>query len=525
MKKLICFCWAISLSFSLLAQNNVVGYVYEDSNQNGKKERREKGIPEVAVSNGKEVVLTDNKGKYTLPIGSDNIIFVIKPSGFKVPVGENQLPDFYYIHKPEGSPELKYKGTEPTGKLPKSVNFGLHKIEEPKNFTAMIFGDPQPYNTTELDQFAKGVVDKAKHESNISFGISLGDLAGDDLDLHPPYVEILKRTSWHWYNVMGNHDMNYDAIIDEHSDESFERVFGPSTYSFNHGNAHFIILDDILYPDPRDGKGYWGGFTKTQLDFIENDMKHVSKDKLIVLAFHIPFLHINENGFRNNDRQRLFDILEDYPNRLALSAHTHLQRHNFYTEEDGWKGSSPFHEYNAGTTSGDWYSGKINDDGVPISTMRDGTPKGYALLHIENNQYKIDYQVIGQSREHQIKIFNPKVVANNRGTGSGIFANFYMGDKNDLVEYRIDNGPWKKMSWVEAPDPSYAASVMEWDLMDQLEPGRRPSNPVNATHLWRGSIDTKLAVGKHTITVRAKDMFGRTFTETSEYNVAEPVAY
>lgn len=81
------------------------------------------------------------------------------------------------------------------------------------------------------------------------------------------------------------------------------------------------------------------------------------------------------------------------------------------------------------------------------------------------------------------------------------------------------------MSWVEAPDPSYAASVMEWDLMDQLEPGRRPSNPVNATHLWRGSIDTKLAVGKHTITVRAKDMFDRTFTETSEYNVAEPVAY
>lgn len=525
MKKLICFCWAISLSFSLLAQNTVTGYVYEDSNQNGKKERREKGIPEVAVSNGKEVVLTDKKGKYALPIGTDNIIFVIKPSGFKVPRGENQLPDFYYIHKPEGSPELQYKGSEPTGKLPKTVNFALHNSEKQDNFTAMIFGDPQPYNKTELDQFAKGVVDKAKNESNISFGISLGDLAGDDLDLHPPYVEILKRTNWHWYNVMGNHDMNYDAKIDEHSDESFERVFGPATYSFNHGNAHFIILDDILYPDPRDGNGYWGGFTKTQLDFVENDLKHVAKDKLIVLAFHIPLQHINENRFKDSDRQRLFDILADYPNRLAMSAHTHLQRHNFYSKEDGWKGSSPFHEYNAGTTSGDWYSGKINDEGVPISTMRDGTPKGYALLHIEGNQYKIDYQVIGAPKEHQIKIFNPKVVANNRGSGSGIFANFYMGDKNDKVEYRIDNGPWKNMNWVEAPDPSYAAAVMEWDLMDKLEPGRRPSNPVNVTHLWKGSIDTKLPIGKHTITVRATDMFGRTFTETSEYTVAEPVAY
>lgn len=514
-----------AFSITLIAQDQVTGLVYHDANQNGKKERREKGLAEIAVSNGVEVVLTDQNGRYSLPIGQDNIIFVIKPKGYAVPVSEQNIPQYFYIHKPEGSPDLNYEGVAPTGNLPKSVDFGLYPQEESASFTAMIFGDPQPYNEKELEQFAMGVVSKAKEEKDISFGITLGDLAGDDLDLHPKYVDVLESTSWPWYNVLGNHDMNYDVEKDELSDESFEATFGPSAYSFNYGNAHFIILEDILYPDPRDGQGYWGGFRKDQLDFVENNLKHVPEDKLVVLAFHIPLMHQNENRFRNSDRQRLFDLLQPYPNILAMSAHTHLQRHNFYSKEDGWKGQQPFHEYNAGTTSGDWYSGRLNDEGIPISTMRDGTPKGYALLRVEDNQYKISYQVIDQPSSHQIKIFNPKVVANNRRTSSGIFANFYMGDKNDKVEYRIDNGDWKPMTWVDEPDPAYFAEVMEWDLMEELVPGRRPSNPVTSTHLWRGSIPTDLAVGNHSIEVRATDMFGSTFSEKSEYTISAPVSY
>jgi hypothetical protein len=525
MKNIAFLCWCCCISISVFAQDHVSGFVFEDSNQNGKKERREKGLPAVGVSNGVEVVLTDEDGRYRLPITGDEIIFVIKPSGYAVPTEANGLPAFYYNHKPEGSPELEYGGVAPTGKLPKSVDFALYPSEEPEEFTAMVFGDPQPYTQKELEAFAKGVVSEAKNESGIRFGISLGDLAGDDLDLHPGYVEILKQTSWPWYNVMGNHDMNYDATIDAHADESFEKTFGPSSYAFNYGSAHFIVLDDILYPDPRDGQGYWGGFRQDQLDFVENNLKHVDTDRLVVLSFHIPLLHQNENAFRNSDRKRLFDLLKDYPNRLTLSAHTHLQRHNFYTAEDGWEGEGRFHEYNAGTTSGDWYSGKLNEQGIPISTMRDGTPKGYALLQVSGNRYTIDYKVVGEPRDYQLRIFNPKVVANNRGSSSGIFANFFIGDKDDLVEYKIDNGDWRPMTWIEAPDPSFLVDVMEWDLMESLEAGRRPSNPVNSTHLWRGAIPTNLPVGMHTITVRARDMFGRTHTGTSAYRIAEPVSF
>src|SRR5690606_16229003 len=212
------------------------------------------------------------------------------------------------------------------------------------------------------------------------------------------------------------------------------------------------------YPDPRDDKGYWGGFRKDQLDFVENNLKYVDKNKLIVLAFHIPLMHENENSFRNADRQRLFDLLKEFPNTLSMSAHTHLQRQNFYSKADGWHQEKPHHEYNAGTTSGDWYSGELDKKGVPASTMRDGTPRGYAFLNITDNQYTIDYKVAGESKDYQIEIFNPKVVAKGRGTQAAISANFFMGTKGDKVEFRIDEGTWKPMSYVEAPDPSFVES-------------------------------------------------------------------
>ncbi|WP_119081066.1 calcineurin-like phosphoesterase C-terminal domain-containing protein [Chitinophaga alhagiae] len=508
-----------ALSF---AQQTATGFVFHDANGNGKKDRKEAGIANVSVSNGVDVVATDARGRYQLPVGNDNILFVIKPSGYKVPVNELQQPQYYYIHKPAGSPALKYKGVAPTGKLPSSVDFPLTPSEESGNFTALVFGDPQPYTLDEIGYFSEGIVAEVRGIANIAFGLSLGDLVGDNLDLHNPYIKAVKEVGLPWYNLMGNHDMNYDAVADSLSDESFEASFGPANYAYNYGNAHFIVLDDILYPDPRDGKGYWGGFRKSQLDFIENDLKQVPKDKLIVLAFHIPLMHHEENAFRNADRQRLFDILKDYPHTLSLSAHTHLQRQNFYGKADGWRQEKPHHEYNAGTTSGDWYSGGITGKGVPDGTMRDGTPRGYAFLNISNNQYTIDYKVAGAPKEYQIKLFHPKVVNQQRGTAAGIFANFFMGDKSSKVAYKVGNGNWKKMTYVEEADPAYALELFKWDTAEELLPGRRPSNPENCTHLWRGAVPKGLPAGEHVIEVRATDMFGRTFTQTGKIRYELP---
>lgn len=511
----------ISFQFSQLqAQQIAKGFVFEDLNGNNKKEKKEKGISGVAVSNGIDVVLTTSKGEYQIPVDKDHILFVIKPGNYDVPVNQYNQPQFFYNHKPGGSPLLKYPGLKSTGKLPVSVDFPLIARQEADEFSILVFGDPQPYNLKELDYFYRGIIKELADIQNYAFGLSLGDLVGDDLDLFIPYKNAVKQAGIPWYNVMGNHDLNFDVVSDSLADETFEREFGPSTYAFNHGKVHFIILDDILYPDPRDGKGYWGGFTQNQLKFIENNLQFVPKDHLIVLAFHIP---ISENDpgdpFRDSDRNKLFELLKDFPNTLSMSAHTHFQSQDFIDAKHGWLQEKPHHHFNVGTTSGDWYSGRLNEEGIPVSTMRDGTPKGYVLLHFNKNQYSFDYKVAGKPKDYYFEIYAPKVVGHNKYTWPMLAVNFFIGSEKDSLFYRIDDGKWHKMTYRRDFDPNYYRKVMDWDFTDSLFAGSRPSNPVHSSHLWFGRVPTNLNPGVHTIEIRAHDMFGRVLSQKRTYRI------
>ena len=80
----------------------ISGVVFEDRSGTGRHQAGDRGIPGVLVSNGREVVRTDAGGRYTLPIGEETIIFVIKPSGYAVPTDEDRLPQFYYVYQPKG---------------------------------------------------------------------------------------------------------------------------------------------------------------------------------------------------------------------------------------------------------------------------------------------------------------------------------------------------------------------------------------------------------------------------------------
>lgn len=519
-KRVLTTAFLFTVAFAI-GQNSVKGYVFEDLNKNGKKDKGEKVLTGVGVSNGVEVVQTNDKGEYELPLSSDNQIFVIKPSQYTTGVDTYNLPKGYVTHKPKGSPKgTKYEGVAPTGTLPKEVNFGLLPQQESADFKAFLFGDPQPYSLEELDYFKKAVVDEAKNnKEGISFGISLGDLVGDNLDFHTPYKEVMKEMGLPWYNVIGNHDMNYEAKEDIYSDETFEKNFGPVNYAFNYGDAHFIVLDDILYPHPVTGKGYLGGFRQDQLDFVKNNLKLVPKDKLVVISFHIPLFVENEKHFDQASRQQLLDILQGHENILMLSAHTHYQMHQFYTKEQGWSGVKPIHEYNVGTTSGDWYSGEFNELGVPVSTMRDGTPRGYATLVIKGNKYELDYKVSGQSEEYKMDLFMPKVIGDKRASNYSVYANVFMGTERDVVEYRIDGGEWKKMKKIEDIDPAFYATVQKFDLTDKLLTGRKPSNPIKSSHLWSAKLPFNIGIGEHTVEVKVKDMYGREHLKKQVYRI------
>ena len=526
MKSLLILFLFFSAGISISSQDFVKGVVYNDLNGNQMRDKDEPGIFQVPVSNGADVVLTDENGEYTLPLSQDDIIFVIKPAGYSTPFNEQNLPLFYYIHKPLGSPGLNYRGVDPTGMIPESVDFALYPVPRVNQFDVLLFGDPQPYSKEELEFFDQRIVSELSSATNFSFGISMGDLSGDNPDLFEPYNEIIRNVGIPWYNVIGNHDMNFDVSADSLSDESFERVFGPSSYSFNMGKAHFIILKNILRPDPRNpaNKGYWGGFTEKQFTFVENDLKYVPEDHLIVLSFHIPIWegYVDRDIFRDADRERLFSLLEDYPYTLSISAHSHIQNNKLMNKEHGWTQDKPHHHFNIGTTCGSWYRGELDSLGIPFSVMADGTPQGYALLRIDNNRYNITYKAAGHDMDYQMNIYHPKVMGHAKKSLSNIYVNFFMGNENDEVMFRVDKNEWIPMSYTIEFDPSYLHRLHQWDFTNKVIPGRRPVEARQCSHLWKALLPSDLDIGEHSVEIKVKDMFGNLHYGKSAYRIALP---
>jgi hypothetical protein len=144
------------------SQETVKGVVFETRTGAGQRQADDRGLAGVLVSNGREVVRTGPDGGYSLPIEDGMAVFVIKPTGYAVPLDEaTRLPRFSFIHQPHGTPaglDLLYPGLPPTGPLPASVDFGLIKTEEPKRFDVVLFADPQPESHAEIDFIRDDVV-------------------------------------------------------------------------------------------------------------------------------------------------------------------------------------------------------------------------------------------------------------------------------------------------------------------------------------------------------------------------------
>jgi hypothetical protein len=79
------------------------------------------GVPDVMVSNGLDVVRTSADGTWSLPVRYGDSLFVIKPSGWALPVDPaTNPPHFAYVYAPDGSPDLgfRFAGVAPTDPLP-----------------------------------------------------------------------------------------------------------------------------------------------------------------------------------------------------------------------------------------------------------------------------------------------------------------------------------------------------------------------------------------------------------------------
>jgi hypothetical protein len=499
------------------------GTVFHDLNANGIRDEGEPGIAGVAVASRSALVLTDSRGTYSLPLMSEDEVFVIKPSEYNYPLNEYNLPQFYYLHKHNRPPLLKYRGIERTEPLPESIDFSLLSGSYEEEFSVVVMSDPQTYTIEQVGFYEKGIVKELVGSQQYAFGITLGDIVGDDLDLFGPINKATAKIGIPWFHVAGNHDINQDAPDMYYNDERFKMVYGPSTYAFNHGKVHFVVLNNIIFPNAFTDHHYVGGIRDEQFVFISKSIELVPEDHLIVLCMHIPLYNEELYGetFLNLHRQRLFDILKEREFTLSMSGHTHSLRHYHFNVEHGWHQETPHHHYTTGTASGDWWSGEIQDNGAPDATMYDGTPKGYSILHFSGNQYTIDYKAAGSEKDYKMRLYGPKRVPQGLRYRGELYVNFFQGSEKDLVEYRVNDGSWRPMRYTIEPDPFLYARLYEWDMAVNIPNGTRPSNPLNSYHLWKTRIPANLPAGTNFIHVKVTDTFGRVFTEKWEFEVVE----
>lgn len=495
------------------------GVVFHDRNANGVRDQGEPGVAGVRVSNGVDVVRTDDAGAYALPVSDDCMVFVCKPRGWMTRVDELNLPRFYYIHKPNGSPDEKflYKGVKPTGPLPASIDFPLTKQDEDRPFKFLAVGDPQPYTLQEVEYYGRDVIAEARHVP-AAFAIMLGDLVGDDLDLYEPYNQTNAKLGMPVYNVHGNHDINFTSPNDQHSDETFERVFGPGTHAFQWGQTHFILVDNIIWKgfEGLNNRGkernnnYTGGLRPDQLAFIENYLRDVPKNEPVIVCMHAPLVH-EQLQHSVPQTPELMRLLSGRERTLSLSGHTHLNQHYFLGSDTGYAGpgASEHHHHNVGTASGQWWKGVPDERGIPHATMQDGTPNGYAVYSFTDQGYTHRYKAARRDAAEQVAIHLPDRVTREALASLALAANVYDGSERSRVEFRVAGGPWKPMTQALENDPGYEAMFAADQALGDSVSRRKLGEPKLCRHLWKAPLDAgTLGEGLHLVEVRTRDMHG-----------------
>ncbi|MFN8668121.1 MAG: calcineurin-like phosphoesterase family protein [Gemmatimonadaceae bacterium] len=434
------------------------------------------------VSDGLTVVPVDAEGRFDfVTMSTQGYLTVCPPPGFALPTSGNGT---LQLHTP-----LPPTGTELTHQFELAA-----RPASDEHHSFLVLADPQTENDFEMARFhAETVPDVLATRSALGdrsvFGVGCGDLMFDHLELLPEYERAVSRMGIPFAQVVGNHDLDYTARTTEGSTATFQRHFGPPNLSFDVGQVHYLVLNDVFWH----GAGYIGYLTAEQLEWVRQDLAHVEPGRTVIVFLHIPVVSSQYEregasapgvGTSLTNREALYRLLERHRAHI-IAGHTHESEHRTH---------GTIHEHVAGAVCGAWWSGDI---------CFDGTPNGYGVYDLEGERVTWRYKATGQDAHHQLRLYAP---GSDTTAPGDLVANVWDWDPSWTVRWFEDGQPRGLMSRRRGFDP-LAVKLHRGDAL----PARRPwVEPMITNHLFYAAASP----GAREWHVEARDGSGRTYTES-----------
>lgn len=265
------------------------GQVFIDKNGNNQLDAGEKGLANVAVSNGLDVTLTNSKGLFELPERANvRHVFITTPSGFRPSVS-------HFLHVDERTTSYSF-GVVPFPRS-KAANVGFIQITDTETYEDGGWIDP--------------IKEYAANQSSC-FVVHTGDICYEKgLKYHAQEVTS-KRLGVPIFYCIGNHDLVKGA----YGNELFEKLFGPTFYSFDAGNTHFVVTP-MIYGDHKPS------YSKEDVfNWLVNDLKFVDKSKNLVFFNHDLLTYADTFFYDNGKGQRL--NLNEHNLKAWIYGHWHI---------------------------------------------------------------------------------------------------------------------------------------------------------------------------------------------------------
>ena len=303
-------------------------------------------------------VIVEKNSNFTIILSSPSFDSI----EIKITTAYNPMPDCYILqpqkiwnkgawHIVVNSGNAAYELYNLTISL--TINGNRYLLNEPKavaiekidgNFTFihltdLHIGDPRGAQVSIKETMGWKAARKVIEEINLlhpSFVIITGDLVFGQLYPfeytieYKKLYEILQKFDVPIFLCPGNHDGYVQCGQDGF--KLWEKYFGWLNYSFDYGNAHFVMANSYEWPyKSRMAISYaainWGGYVMDeQLKWIEKDLKKSNAELKILALHHNPLWDTSNDSLLHNpyyNREKLLHIIWSNGVDAVLDGHVH----------------------------------------------------------------------------------------------------------------------------------------------------------------------------------------------------------